>query len=558
MGLDFAYVRTTLGKERVLFWVAAVLIFALIFAGGVGRMWNHRIAHAYPETFLGNDHFLLLAMAEAAYDQGHYRWLPPYLNLGIGKTLTHLPPGSALLPAMLARVAGIPVYDALELFFIALFPLLSIPFQYIFRGAPRAVLVLSLGLLPLLLMPNFVYGIGRSQYPFLLGACFLFLFLAVLFTGVLRNPLVLGMLFAAMFLSHAPQAVFGSLFLFAHWCAHAYRRCAWGWQTLKPYLLTLLVAALGSGIYLYVFTTGSLLAVGGDLSGYTFRSMTPLQFYPQFSVSVWQIPLPVLALICLGFVALSLRPFPNRSVLFAFLLITNLNYLAFLPTLELRAFQYRYLWPILLGPLFGLGSYAVLERLCKREVLRLCLSAAIAVLLAALCTLYVVSVPKPQQVITAEQYEAFRWIEERLPDDAEVLFLYGDGYQQSTIALKHPHARMRMEDMVHMLLTNFSSDRITAAYDRDGIDVRKAFNGTLATPIDAEISHRLSARTNRSICDFPYYVLDRNSRITEGSRLVVFNARFMERAAERDAVTVLFTNDRTVILENTERGERCV
>ena len=131
-------------------------------------------------------------------------------------------------------------------------------------------------------------------------------------------------------------------------------------------------------------------------------------------------------------------------------------------------------------------------------------------------------------------------------------------YRQSSIALKHPHARMKMEDMVHMLLTNFSSDRITAVYDRDGIDVRMAFNAPLATSIDAQVTQRLSALTNRSICDFPYYVLDRNSRITEGSRLVLFNAQFMERATARGAVTVLFANDATLILENTKRGARCV
>lgn len=550
--------RNRLLNAEVLCAITAIAVFTLLFAGGVGRMWDNRIIHAYPETFLGNDHFLLLAMAEAAYDQGHYRWLPPYLNIGFENTLTHLPPGSALLPAMFAHIAGIPVYDALELFFIALFILLIIPFSLIFRRAPQVVLVLSLGLLPLLLMPNFVYGIGRSQYPFLLGACFLFLFLAVLVTGTLRNPLVLGILFAAMFLSHAPQAFFALLFLFIHWCTQAYRRQVWGWRTFKPYLSTLLVGALGSGIYLYVFSAGSLWAIGSNVAGYAFRTVTPQQFYSGFSVSIWQFPWPMLLLISIGFIVLCTRPFPHRSVLFAFLLITNLNYLAFLPTLELRAFQYRYLWPILLGPLFGLGISAILERLCKRELLRLCISAALVVLLALLCTLYVVSVPKPQQVITADQYAAFHWVEENLPNDAEVLFLYGDGYRQSSIALKHPHARMKMEDMVHMLLTNFSSDRITAVYDRDGIDVRMAFNGTLATSIDAQVAQRLSMLTNRSICDFPYYLLDRNSRIAEGSRLVVFNARFMEHVSARDAVTVVFANDGTIILQNTQRGERCV
>lgn len=553
--------------ERIAYPALFGTIFALLLILPLGTYLGREIEHPAPLTLISADHFIIFSMVDAAYGQGHYRYLPSYLNLGFEKTLTHITPGIVTLPALIASATGIPVYDALEFTYGMLFALLVIPFSMLFAPAQPLVRILALALLPLLFKRNFIYAIGAANYGFILGTFLLFAFILLYYTPALKRSLTMAILLAGLFISYPPQFFFALVFLLIA-CGIELFRAKNRWMALcalsRTYGTTALLVILLSSVYLIIFLVGSFTAVGLPAGGYAFRSGSAAAVNPYLLVSATHLPLPLLILICFGALVLLRTPFPHTGVLFLLLILSNLNYSSFLPTLEIRAFQYRFLWPITLSLFFGVAIFTLLKRLSAGRLsartihvigIGICCLTAVALLSSTL--------PREEyrtRTITPDQYAAFQWLEQHSPTDAQVLFLYGDGYYQSSVALKRIHATLPPEEMLRLLRANFSDAEVTVTFPRESSAVMKVFNSSRIQSIAAVGAARLRAWSNRSICDFDYYLLDTSTVKQEqgADQLIDFNAQFAKRAAAQPALSTIYQNSQTLIFQNRQRGERCV
>lgn len=169
--------------------------------------------------------------------------------------------------------------------------------------------------------------------------------------------------------------------------------------------------------------------------------------------------------------------------------------------------------------------------------------------------------------VTEDQYAAWEWLEEHTNEQEEILFLYGDGYVQSTVAVKRLHGKVSVQDMKRLILTNFSDPTITPVLDRKVIEVMKVWDGFRIRSIEQEVTEKLQHWENRSLCDFDYYVLDRYSDrqnapsyalLKHMANPLTFNKLFLTRALQRGAGEMVYMNDQVVIVQNKQKGGSCV
>ncbi|MBI1969503.1 hypothetical protein HYS48_02305 [Candidatus Woesearchaeota archaeon] len=573
--------QASMHRDTLLFGIAFIVVLSLIFFFGVGALLDNRLYHTYPITFVDYDHFLLWAMAEAAYDQGHYLYLPSYVTLGFEKMLTHVPPGLAHLTAIMAYTTGLPVYDAMQFLYLFLFVFLAIPFLFLFLENRKEILILSLALLPLLFKKNFIHAIMAAQLPLLLSTLFLFCLILAFYTKGLKTSAIIALLLSAAMISHPSALFFSVLFLFFAECLEWYTKkfsAAYRKETLKFYGMTVFFFLILTSVYITIFTLGSLPNYLTAEHAFTIKSISPSEFNPKF-VSMQSFPFSVLLFIGFGIIISLFVPFRHKFVLFFFLLISNLNYFSFLPTLDYRAFQLRFLWPILLAPFFGIGVYFLLERLCRKRWGQkgMLIGSMTPSLLIALLFLYQMTSVKLTEAergtaITQEQYEAFQWLENNVKESEDILFLFGDGYSLSIIAVKQQRARISAQDIWDLMATNFSNVTISPIVPLQGIEVRAVFKNARIQSIQEAFTERLDQLSRRSICDFDYYVLDRrtkrkgsldNQTVIHGNSALVpnpvlFNLLFSKRTSEKNVTALTFMNDQVVVLRNKKKGGDCV
>lgn len=539
--------------------IFSLFLFGSLFYLMVGTLFDHTLYAGYPFTFFAADSFSHFVITEAALEQGHYLYIPPYLSHGVENVLPHYGPGIVHLMALTTKLLGTDAFNIPPLLFGAV--LLFLPFIFLAGlQMPWEVKLLSLAFIPLLLVSPFSIGYLWGQYGSFLGTFFLFLLFYALNEEKFRKPAVIGIILSAIAISHFPELVFAMIYICFFLAADFARskaqitpagvlRFFLGHRAL---LYGFLAFLLLSGFYLMIFYYGNFKALKGDaVAAYTFQSVTPSAANRDVVFSNFPQTFQALILAGAAVMLFSTKGISGNSklVLLSIALFTNFNYIAVLPTIAYRAFQHRYLWPITLAAFAAVAVSFSFSLVSRRIAAAAKYKAYIfAVVFLALFSLSLANF-RPVQgpgVVSKDQFEAIRFLENHNTSGGDILLLYGYGYDQSTWAIK----KLRFHVSQQQMLKTF----------KEGLDMEPI---SIFQPVTVLKSRFNNGRIEevppykepeKTICGFRYYMFDRFGML--GDQRIAFNQIFLDRI-DKSKFRVLYNNVQTVILENMG-GEECL
>lgn len=526
--------------------------FVLLLFLGVSNLWNHKIQHDFPYSYMASDTFQQQTRAEGIKDAGSYRYEPFYIVKGWKDVIGYYPP---LLhhAGILLSFSGIPVYDTV--YFMVFFNAILAAFvmYLIIRKYNRHIAMLSLPLAVLIFSSKSYVGFLWGHWASITGQLFLIaVFWAISRLDIKNSEILLGLFLAALALSHTSELVYAAGFI-ALYSLMVFISRRFDWAYIKKMMIAAAISLMLSVYSLYIFN-------------YSFKAMNPYQFEvskdwggtPIFYLSDFGL---LLIFMAIGFIA-AFFFFKRMDIVllsgFFMLLIGYTNYIGF----GIRAFQPRLLWPIYLSVFFGLGLYMLINFIHSKFKSASVLAVAILFVLALSNVIAVPKVPSYQKVsspglMDMRHWEAFRWISENTPIDSKIYFFYGDVYGQDAILRnsKRLHVQVIPDDFIESL-QNRTVKRVyqteSPADHGAGMPYSQSFL-KVGLHLRDEPDYWL-LKVDQDICLFDYHVFD---KVSMQPVLAQYNAIIANQMFKKNA-EVAFENDAVVILKNNNPGGDCI
>ena len=92
--------------------VFLVVVFGLMLFLGFSNLWDYRLQHEFPYSYMASDAFQQQTRTEGIKDAGNYRTEPFYIVKGMKGVIGYYPPVMHHLGVILHFSSGIPAYDA--------------------------------------------------------------------------------------------------------------------------------------------------------------------------------------------------------------------------------------------------------------------------------------------------------------------------------------------------------------------------------------------------------------------------------------------------------------
>ena len=271
-----------------------------------------------------------------------------------------------------------------------------------------------------------------------------------------------------------------------------------------------------------------------------------------------------LALLVLGIgVSLLLRKKKNFRVVWfsAFMLLIGLaNYVG----ISRHAWRTRDLWPLYLALFLGVGLYFLVSRVYKKWSLGLSYGLSFILVLMFSGILVIPSVPHVESftspgIMTGGHWDSLLWLRENVADEEKILFVYGDLYDQNALlrnTFKPPyHVHSREYTAALQNRTVKRNIRIMLLGDRAGVHYayRKSFfdYGYYYREFGKDYFYK----TERDMCDFDYYVMDKVSR---QPALAQYNMLIANLLVNNTFIGPVFDNGVVLVLKNDGVGEDCL
>jgi hypothetical protein len=527
-----------------------LLIFAILFYIGIGNFFAFDITHEYPFNYFAGDAFGHLSAAEALQDQGHYLYLPPHLNKGVEKTLPHYTPGMVHWSVLTGSLTKTNLHNSLNLLTGILFILL--PFIFINAlNLSKPTKLIALSFTPLLFQNNWMIVYSWGQVGAIMGTFFLYAFYLI-FTRkeTNKNPYLLGLLLAATFLIHFPEALFIVFFITIFIIIDFIKN-----KNLKKYKWLpkmIIIFLLLSSFYLVIFYFGNVQTYEQQDSMFKITQHSPEGFdkgMPTVKFTDYHLIFKIIFIIGL-ILTLFINTFETNLILIYTLTLGFLNYFSFFTFAYYRAFQQRGFWAFTLMPFIAIPIIAKLKERTKNIKNKKIIQIGIATLIfISLFTFTLVQFEKTTGpgIITEQQYEAIQFLNENTNEDDKILFLYGDGYDQSTLLLKRVHYLTPLSFIIEVLEEKTTINTPTS--------FKVPEKGTLNTFKNKKITKAIfPEESTLTICDFDYYILDVFSRYGNKDP-IGFNRHFTE-ITYQPSFKVVYDNKQTLVVQKV--GEQCL
>ncbi|MBI4140281.1 hypothetical protein HY485_00430 [Candidatus Woesearchaeota archaeon] len=529
-------------------------ITLLIFIGamlwiGIADSWGHRIAHDFPYSYLASDTFQHQTRAQWIKDTGNYRYEAPYYSGGLKDTVGFYPPILNHISVIFSYVSGLEVYDTILLLTVSLAIIGGLIFYLIITKYNRKIAMLSLPLMTYMFTiiedrTAFFWG----NWPALLGDFFLVATLWALLNVYEKNKnatFFLTVFIAGTILGHTAATIFAVIFI-----------------TFFVIITIILKKLDGEQFKLLALST----ALTTFISFYfiqIFRQIWmvhfPFQFYVMTDwsggggiIDVRSFGYPILFVLTIGIIFLmcSKRKDIFFHKLFAIFSIVAgfTNYVGF----SMRAFNFRFYWPIFFSMFFGTAVYAALTKI-KENTSYITIMLISLFIMAGLIKLNFTPTGPIDGLMNVYTWETMNWIKNNTPPESKIFFFYGDTYEQdgSIGNVQRVPTRVEITDLVNTLQKrkmerNYPTKELIEmggllAY-RTGL-----FSYTTRAPDD------YPARKVRDLCNFDYYVFDKAGRFPPLTQLNVFIANtFLQQN-----FTIVFQNALNVVLKNPTISGNC-
>jgi hypothetical protein len=528
-----------------------ILVFSTILFIGYSNLVDNRINHDFPYGYLASDAFQHQTRAQGVKDAGNYRNEANYIVFGIDDVIGYYPPIIYQLSALLSHASKLEVYDTIQLVVFLTMALSVIVVYLIIRKFNKNVAILSLPLSVLLFYNGLYTGSTWGHWPSILSQFFLISFFWYIANIDLKNSFIFfGIFLSAIIMTHTSEAIYAFLF-FVIFLIYSFFTKKLDFKLIKNAVFGSIFTIIISFHFLVIFRNVWMVR-----QPYSFSIIKkwggPTIFLSDFGI--------ILVFFLIGIVS-SILLFRKKNMI-PFLISLSMiafgytNYLGFTD----RAFQLRFLWPVYLSFLFGLGVYQVAEIVYKnwKTIHSVALSVIIILILTNTSFSYLPSYQKISTpgLMNSFHWEALTWISKNTPENSRIYFLYGDTYSQDAILrnAKRHHAQVTPEDFVAAINAKEIRQLFETEFPGDG------GGGAVQRPSYFSFQFKLNEISSqfagkKDICQFDYIVFDKGSR---QQALAQYNILIASELLQKDFVNVAFENDLVVILKNSNIGEDCI
>ena len=526
-----------------------VFLFSIFLAYiGMATTMNYQLKHSFPYGFSASDAFGEIAYTEGIKELGNYNVLPYHIRAGFSDTLGFHMPVFFHIVAIFSYVSGLPVWDSLLVigFLYSIFALLAM--YLLIRSFNKNIALISIALSVFLYIRNFNIIYTWGVWDLIMATFFLISAVWILNKFEIKFAYVLfAILAAGTALTHISEAIFLFIFTLLFFGIKLLRK-RFLFGDLKKLIVGGILALIFSFYYLIIFKVG--YGAGGVDNSIKYQA--PEWFDVVFSqFGVFQF------LIIAGlFVALFLLFTGTESTALLYVVFMFfIGYTNFISSFTPRAFQTRYLWPIYLSALIGILIYFILKFIIKEW--KVIYSIVISIILATSITIAYYQKTTNSGIISEQHWNALMWIRQNTQKNANLLYFYGDPYNQEAILWnqKRVSYRVGMDDFVNAIKEN---------------KIKREYVVEVAAADDAELLYRKSAFSfgyhyreinisdyfgKKDICEFDYFVFDKVGR---QQALISYNFLIANDLIKSGLVQPVFDNGVVLILKNNNRGGKCI
>ncbi len=528
-------------------------MFLLFFVQiGAGNLFDHKVKHDFPYAYYAADSFTHQSFAQSLKDVGDWKIAPSYFYAGFDDVVGFNPPTLPYSSVQLSYFSGLEVYDTIYFLVIFLVTGTLLVMYLIIREFSRNVAILSLPFTTFLFTHNFYSGILMGQWDFYMGE-FLLICLFYLFYKVNMRfySLLIGFLLSALFMAHSIEFLYGCFFIFLFLLANFYYKKIDFKKTFKK-LVIAGVLFLVLSFYFIVIVNGTWVK-SPTSSLLSFDSVKDAEARGQFAI-VKTTDFGFFLIFLVGGIIISLltiRKFNYASLvaLFAFLIGAGNSF-----GIGMRAFQFRFLWPITLCFFFGLSIFYIVKLVIPKW--KLFYSILLAILLCFLIWNMNYNVMNNPGVMDPQHWQAINWIEKNTGYNERLLFFYGTTYL-------HAPSLYNAKRVCYLVKTNDYIDAVQKSELRRTYDSYPSNHGVgmpyrvtffeFASHAE-ETNKTYNFPQHKDLCSFEYVVLD---KITNQQVFSNYNLAMRSKLMGYN-FTEVFSNQVVSILKNPNVGGDCI
>jgi len=577
--------------------ILLLAFFVLMLWIGIGTFFQHNLNHDFPYGYSASDAYQHQVRAAWVAQQGNYITEAPQIVTGYEDVLGYYMPGTFHLTGIFTHASGLESYDALFILVYLVGILAAMLVYFALRSHNKHVAMLSLPVMTLIYAKTFYSGILLGQWPFIFGTLFLAgSFWALTKLDMPRVTLVLALFLSAVALTHTSELIFVIGF-FGVALLLAFRKK--DFKGVRNIIVAGVLAGVVSAYYIIIF-----LYTWGKQFGYQFYVERINNGFPNVRVfedfQLWIVVVMLAAMIgiyyrnaiisfvlAIFFVAIiKLFDIPAKitsdaavvgiyaafvvifiyvvwkkqpeftKVLAPYMLI--IGYSSFVG-FGARAFQTRFMWPVTLAPLFGYGIYRLIifaSKFAKIEW-KFIYTAGVAVVLTIAILAMNFTPFTVQGTMYNERWQMFTWLQDNSETGSDVMFLYGDGYEQTSMLYNAGRASfiINTEDYIDGLNQGIikRDNKFSTALDSGpGLPYRKGFLSFGYHLQEPDFNKR-----ENDICNFNYYVFDKVTSRQQLVPLIQYN-NFVKQTFLQSGMEEVFSNGATSILRNPNPGGDCI
>ncbi|MBW2981195.1 hypothetical protein KY360_07300 [Candidatus Woesearchaeota archaeon] len=522
---------------------------------GLANLWDHKLNHEYPTGLFASDNFWHTAQTEYLKLTGNYRYYSIRAGGGFEDVIGHYPPLLYHISAVFSYVSGLEGYDS-TLFMIFLLSCISCLLMYLIikESIGMGVALLSAPLFIFLFSRNFYFIYLWGQYAMLAASCFvIFIWWCVSRFKLKGSFVLLAIAVTASFFSH-PSEMMVALLLISTFLIFKLFAKKMKLSEIKDYSKGALIMIIVSSYYLSIFfNTLFKFSTGGKLID---LSNAPMDYLRTVYLTSFGIP----SILILSGLVMSLFLLKKLNfILFAssFMLIWgHLNYLG--GTFGSRSLSQRFFWPVYLAVLFGFAVYNILRllRIKKQFIIW------ISIILFGVFFFAYPSVGRYSEgLMDRYHWDAIKWMNENVPDDSSVLFLYGHIYNQDGIL-------WGLFRKTYILKANYGNPDYLEAFKDNSIkreyDILFVSESTWGLPYKKSFFkygyHSLEQNSSyfsgkMDICSFNYHVFD---KVGGDPSALQYNNVIKQRLLEVGSFEQVYDNEVLTILQNVQLDSDCL
>jgi hypothetical protein len=160
-------------------------------------------------------------------------------------------------------------------------------------------------------------------------------------------------------------------------------------------------------------------------------------------------------------------------------------------------------------------------------------------------------------IMNQYHWQSITWIQDNLPTEATIFYLYGDSYDQNAqIPLGKRKSYLVNLNSYVGYAQNLSVKRNVMSHLVASIDTRFPYRKGVFSFGHYADEHNISSIKYRDFCGFDYYAIDKASAYAPG--LAQYNLIIRDMLLNKPYFSEVYSNPLTSILHNTEPGADCI